>query len=142
MQTQAYWCDGGYIMNHSVSLQNSPCAESGSFWYMENSASDLFPDASLLKERFNACGFFAVKLQDSSGGHIGVLAGISRAALHPAKSDIHVIKLFAARAAAELERKLALGETLALLLISNFCRRDHPHLFQVNIKNLITKRTR
>jgi type II secretory pathway pseudopilin PulG len=53
-QTQAYWCDGGYIMNHSVSLQNSPCGESGSFWYMENSASDLFPDASLLKERFNA----------------------------------------------------------------------------------------
>jgi diguanylate cyclase (GGDEF)-like protein/PAS domain S-box-containing protein len=111
-QTQAYWCDGGYIMNHSVSLQNSPCGESGSFWYMENSASDLFPDASLLKERFNACGFFAVKLQDSSGGQIGVLAGISRAALHPAKSDVHVIKLFAARAAAEMERKLALGETL------------------------------
>jgi diguanylate cyclase (GGDEF)-like protein/PAS domain S-box-containing protein len=111
-QTQAYWCDGGYIMNHPVSLQNSPCAESGSFWYMENAASDLFPDASLLKERFNASGFFAVKLQDSSGGHIGVLAGISRVALHPAKSDVHVIKLFAARAAAEIERKLALGEAL------------------------------
>jgi diguanylate cyclase (GGDEF)-like protein/PAS domain S-box-containing protein len=111
-QTHAYWCDGGYIMNHSISLQNSPCAESGSFWYMENAASDLFPDAALLKERFNASGFFAVKLQDSSGGQIGVLAGISRAALHPAKSDIHVIKLFAARAAAELERKLALGATL------------------------------
>ena len=111
-QTQAYWCDGGYIMNHAISLLNSPCAESGSFWYMENAASDLFPDAALLKERFNACGFFAVKLQDSSGGQIGVLAGISRAALHPAKSDVHVIKLFAARAAAELERKLALGVTL------------------------------
>jgi diguanylate cyclase (GGDEF)-like protein/PAS domain S-box-containing protein len=111
-QTQAYWCDGGYIMNHSISLLNSPCAESGSFWYMENAASDLFPDATLLKERFDASGFFAVKLQDSSGGQIGVLAGISRAALHPAKSDVHVIKLFAARAAAEMERKLALGATL------------------------------
>ncbi len=111
-QTQAYWCDGGYIMNHSVSLQNSPCGESGSFWYMENSASNLFPDASLLKERFNASGFFAVKLQDSSGGHIGVLAGLSRGDLRPAKSDVHVIKLFAARAAAEMERKLAFGETL------------------------------
>ena len=79
---------------------------------MENAASDLFPDATLLKERFNASGFFAVKLQDSSGGQIGVLAGISRVALHPAKSDVHVIKLFAARAAAEMERKLALGATL------------------------------
>jgi diguanylate cyclase (GGDEF)-like protein/PAS domain S-box-containing protein len=111
-QTQAYWCDGGYIMNHSISLQNSPCGESGSFWYMENSAGDLFPEAGLLKERFNASGFFAVKLQDSSGGQIGVLAGMSRADLHPAKSDIHVIKLFAARAGGEMERKLALGETL------------------------------
>jgi diguanylate cyclase (GGDEF)-like protein/PAS domain S-box-containing protein len=111
-QTLAYWCDGGYIMNHSISLQNSPCAESGSFWYMENAASDLFPAATLLKDRFKASGFFAVKLQDSSGGHIGVLAGISRTVLHPAKKDVHVIKMFAARAAAEIERKLALGETL------------------------------
>jgi diguanylate cyclase (GGDEF)-like protein/PAS domain S-box-containing protein len=79
---------------------------------MENAASDLFPDASLLKERFKASGFFAVKLQDSSGGQIGVLAGMRRGALHPAQSDVHMIKLFAVRAAAEMERKLALGATL------------------------------
>jgi diguanylate cyclase (GGDEF)-like protein/PAS domain S-box-containing protein len=111
-QTLAYWCDGGYIMNHSVSMQNSPCGESGSFWYMENSASNLFPEASLLQERFQTSGFFAIKLQDSSGRQIGLLAGMSRAALHPEKSDVHIIKLFAARAAAELERKQALGATL------------------------------
>jgi len=111
-QTLAYWCDGGYIMNHSISMQHSPCGESGSFWYMENSASSLFPKASLLQERFQASGFFAIKLQDSSGQQIGLLAGMNRATLHPEKSDVHVIKLFAARAAAELERKLALGETL------------------------------
>jgi hypothetical protein len=35
-ETLSYWCDGGYIMNHGVSLQNCPCAESGSFWYLEN----------------------------------------------------------------------------------------------------------
>ncbi len=111
-QTLAYWCDGGYIMNHVISLQQSPCGEGGSFWYMENSASDLFPGAEFLQQRFNACGFFAVKLQDSSGRQIGVLAGFSRTALYPEKSDVHVIKLFAVRAAAELERKLSLGETL------------------------------
>ena len=111
-QTLSYWCDGGYIMNHSVSLLNSPCGESGSFWYMENSASELFPTATFLQGQFQASGFFAIKLQDSSGRPIGVLAGIDRAALHPEKSDVHIIKLFAARAAAELERKLALGETL------------------------------
>ena len=111
-QTLAYWCDGGYIMNHSISLQHSPCGEGGSFWYMENAASELFAEASLLRERFPASGFFAVKLQDSLGQPIGLVAGMHRAALHPEKSDVHIIKLFAARASAELERKLALGETL------------------------------
>ena len=111
-QTLAYWCDGGYIMNHSVSLKSTPCRESSSFWHMENSASSLFPEASLLQERFQASGFFAIKLEDSSGQQIGLLAGMNRGALQPQKSDVHIIKLFATRAAAELERKLALGETL------------------------------
>jgi len=111
-ETLAYWCDGGYIMNHKISLQHSPCGESGSFWYMENSASDLFPNAPLLQERFHASGFFALKLQDSSGRQIGLLAGINRAALHPGNDDVQMIKLFAARASSELERKLTLGETL------------------------------
>ena len=62
------------------------------------SASDLFPNATLLKERFDASGFFALKLQDSSGRPIGLLAGINRAALHPRKDDVQMIKLFAARA--------------------------------------------
>ena len=111
-QTLAYWCDGGYIMNHKLSLRHSPCGDGGSFWYMENSASDLFPNATLLKDRFQASGFFALKLQDSSGRPIGLLAGIDRTALHPQKDDVQMIKLFAARASSELERKLALGETL------------------------------
>ncbi|MCP4765534.1 MAG: EAL domain-containing protein [Gammaproteobacteria bacterium] len=111
-QTLAYWSDGGYIMNHKLSLQHSPCGDGGSFWYMENSASDLFPDATLLKERFHVSGFFALKLQDSSGRPIGLLAGIDRTALHPQKDDVQMIKLFAVRASSELERKLALGETL------------------------------
>ena len=111
-QTLAYWCDGGYIMNHSLSLRHSPCGESDSFWHMENSVSELFPNAEPLRARFNASGFFAIRLQDTSGRPIGLLAGMDRGALRPQKNDIHVIKLFAARAGAELERKLALGETL------------------------------
>ncbi len=111
-QSQAFWCDGGYVMNQSMSLKGGPGGDSGGFWYMENAASELFPDAALLRERFKASGFFTVKLQDSSGRLIGLLAGMHRAALHPDKNDVHLIKLFAARAAAELERKLALGETL------------------------------
>lgn len=94
-------------MNHTLSLQHSLCGKSGSFWYMENSTSELFPQASPLCERFKASGFFAIKLQDSLGQPIGLLAGMSRAALHPEQSDMHIIKLFAARVTTELECKLA-----------------------------------
>ena len=111
-QTLAYWCDNSYIMNHRLSLQNSLCGESGSFWYMENSASELMPEFHLLRERFPVSGYFAIKLQDSSGRQIGLLAGLDRGALHPAESDVQMIKLFAARASSELERKLALAETM------------------------------
>ncbi len=111
-QTMAYWCDGGYIMNHAVSLQHCPSGESGSFWYIENSVAGLFPEAALLQQHFRASGFFSIKLQDSSGRQVGLLTGMHRGTLHPEKSDVHVIKLFAARASAELERKFALGETL------------------------------
>ena len=108
----AYWCDGGYIMNHSISLLHSPVGEGGMFCYMENSVSQLFPRAKILQQPFRASGYFAVKLQDSSGRLIGLLAGMHRETLHLRSSDIDVLKLFAARAAAELERKLALGQTL------------------------------
>ncbi len=111
-QSLAYWCDGSYIMNHRVSLPRSLGGESGGFWHMENSAADLFPDAHLLRERFPVSGFFAIKLQDSSGRQIGLLAGLHRAAFHPAESDVQMIKLLVARASSELERKLTLGETL------------------------------
>jgi diguanylate cyclase (GGDEF)-like protein/PAS domain S-box-containing protein len=111
-ESLAYWNDGSYIMNHRLSLQYSLGGEGGNFWYMENSASELFPNSRLLRERFQVSGFFAVKLQDSSGRQIGLLAGMNRAPLHPADSDTQMIKLFAARASSELERKLALGETM------------------------------
>jgi diguanylate cyclase (GGDEF)-like protein/PAS domain S-box-containing protein len=110
-QSLAYWCDGGYIMNHPLSMRHSPCGENGNFWHMENSVSELFPQAAPLQAQFHASGFFAIRLPDASGRPIGILAGMNRDSLHPQKSDIHVIKLFAARASAELERKLALGET-------------------------------
>ena len=101
-QSLAYWCDGSYIMNQQLSLQHGLCGESGSSWYMENAASELFPDVSLFRERFPVSGFFAIKLQDSAGRQIGLLAGLNRGPLHPAENDMQLIKLFAARAASAL----------------------------------------
>lgn len=111
-RTHAYWCDDSYIMNQRISLVDSPCTGVGGFWYLENAASELFPQSTLLQGRFPVAGFFAIHLQDSSGNAIGLLAGMHRYALRPNNQQIDIIKLFSARAAAELERSLAVSETL------------------------------
>ncbi len=111
-RTHAYWCDDGYIMNESISLVDSPCSGVGGFWHLETDADDLFPDSTLLQGRFRVAGFFAVHLQDSSGNAIGLLVGMHRFSFRPDSQQIDIIKLFSARVAAELERSLAVSDTL------------------------------
>jgi diguanylate cyclase (GGDEF)-like protein/PAS domain S-box-containing protein len=108
----AYWCDDSYIMNQTVSLLHSPCEDIDGLCYLEASAGELYPQSSLLNEQFSVVGFFAIKLLNSSGKPVGLLAGMHRSALRMGKREVDIIKLFSARAAAELERKLAVSETL------------------------------
>lgn len=111
-QTLAYWCDDGYIMNQTISLADSPCTGVGGFWYLETGANVLFPESSLLQKNFRVAGFFAMHLQDSSGNIIGLLAGMHRYTFRPNNHQLDIIKLFSARAAAELERKRIVTGTL------------------------------
>ncbi|MFV2032630.1 MAG: EAL domain-containing protein [Gammaproteobacteria bacterium] len=110
--TQAFWCDGSYIKSQTFSLLNSPCDDIAGLTYLETSASELYPNSALLKERFEVQGFFAIKLLDSSGDPIGLLAGMHRSALRLDNNCIDIIKMFATRSAAELERKLATSEAV------------------------------
>jgi len=112
-RTLAYWCDDSYIMNQAVSVLASPCEDVTGFCYLETSASDIYPKSSLLNQQFPVDGFFAIRLLDASGNAVGLLAGMHRCAIRLDKSKIDIIKLFAARAAAELERKLAASDILS-----------------------------
>lgn len=111
-KTIAFWCDDGYIMNQSVTLEHAPFESSDSFCYLEKDAYKLFPDASVLRIAFNSSAFLSIKLQDSSGNVIGVLVAMHRGVLHPVESQIDMIKLFVARAASEMERQLIVSDTL------------------------------
>ena len=111
-RTLAYWCDGSYIMNQTISLLNSPCEDTGGLCYLETSASELYPDSSLLDRHSPVAGFFAIKLLNSLGKPVGLIAGLHRSALRLGKAEVDTIKLLSARAAAELERKLAVSEAL------------------------------
>jgi len=112
-RTLAYWCDDSYIMNQIVSVLNSPCEDVTGLCYLETSASALYPESSLLKQRFPVAGFFAIRLLDSSGNAVGLMAGMHRSALRLGKDKLEIIKLFSARAAAELERRLAASDVLS-----------------------------
>ena len=111
-RTLAYWCDDSYIMNQAISLRNSPCEDIGDLCYLETSAGERYPDSSMLNAHFPVAGFFAIKLLDSSGNPVGLLAGMHRSTLRLGKTEVDIIKLLSARAAAELERKLAASEAL------------------------------
>jgi len=112
-RTLAYWCDDSYIMNQNVSVLNSPCEDVSGLCYLETSASQLYPESGLLNQQFPVAGFFAIRLLDSSGNAVGLLAGMHRSALRLGKDKLDIIKLFSARAAAELERKLAASDVLS-----------------------------
>ena len=111
-KTIAYWCDDGYIMNQSVFLDQAPFEGNDGFYYLEKDGYKLFPNANLLQNPFKADGLISIKLQDSSGNVIGLLVAMHRSAIHPEESQLDMIKLFAARAASELERQLIVGHTL------------------------------
>ena len=109
----AYWCDDSYVMNQSISVEDSPCEDVTGFCFLESSASAIYPKSTLLNQVFPVEGFFAVRLLDASGNVVGLLAGLHRSGLPLGKSQVDIIKLFAARAAAELERKLAASDVLS-----------------------------
>lgn len=108
----AFWCDHGYIMNQRLTLEHAPFEDSDGLCYLETDACQLFPNSSLLRAPFSAAAFISIKLQDSSGNIIGLLVALHRSAFHPSESQLDIIKLFAARAASELERQLIVGDTL------------------------------
>ncbi|WP_152591263.1 PAS domain S-box protein [Nostoc sphaeroides] len=108
VRTLAFWCGGAINENLEYELQGTPCEHTlqGNLCHYSQAVQTAFPeDADLVK--MNAESFFGVPLTSSSGEIIGHLAVID---VKPMKHDPGrelIVKIFAARAGAELERKQA-----------------------------------
>ncbi|WP_375505987.1 PAS domain S-box protein, partial [uncultured Nostoc sp.] len=108
VRTLAFWCGGAINENLEYELQGTPCEHTlkGNMCHYPQAVQTTFPkDADLVK--MNAESFFGVPLTSSSGEIIGHLAVID---VKPMKHDPGrelIVKIFAARAGAELERKQA-----------------------------------
>ncbi len=100
--------DGKTLPNTTYELTNTPCDKatcSGYCFYPKN-LSQLFPDNRILN-RLKAEGYVGVPLKGKDGQTIGILCGISRQELTLPKNAKEVLNIIAARAGAELERKLS-----------------------------------
>ncbi|MBN3960914.1 PAS domain S-box protein [Nostoc sp. NMS8] len=108
VRTLAFWSSGAINDNLEYELQGTPCEYTlqGKMCHYPQAVQITFPeDADLVK--MNAESFFGVPLTSSSGEIIGHLAVIDIKPMKPDPGRELIVKIFAARAGAELERKQA-----------------------------------
>lgn len=107
LQTLAVWGDGQPADNMEYPLAGSPCQHvvGQSFRYIPSGVATLFPIALLIEQGLDS--YAGYPLFDSAGHAIGLLAVLRRGPLPEAGFTEAMLRIFAVRAAAELERLAA-----------------------------------
>ena len=106
LRTQAFYLDGGIQDNFEYPAAGTPCAAviGQSFRFFPNAVRAEFPeDVTLGKSGFNSYAGFP--LTDAGGASIGLISVMSRRAMVNGEFIESILKIFAVRAAAELERQ-------------------------------------
>jgi two-component system sensor histidine kinase/response regulator len=108
VRTLASWSGDGFIDNFEYCLQDSPCEQvfQGRTCYYPAQLQELFPNDTLLVE-IGAESYLGVPLTDSSGQILGHIAVMDTKPMEFDPGRELILKIFAARTGAELERKQA-----------------------------------
>lgn len=106
VRTLAFWAGDKLIENVEYPLEGTPCKETaaGSTTFFPRNVAQLFPDDHYLVE-MSAESYCGIPLKDSSGRIMGHLAVLDTKAMEENLCDTPAFRVFAARAAAELERQ-------------------------------------
>ncbi len=102
----ACWEDGRLAEPADYCLAGTPCAEVGDsdlVWYADG-VLERFPDDQLVLE-LGLDSYLAVALRGSDGAHLGHVGVLAAAPLHAEAEHLAALRIFAARAAAEVERR-------------------------------------
>jgi PAS domain S-box-containing protein len=106
LRALAFWCDGRRLDGYEYALPGTPCGavvDGPGLIHIPDRVIDLYPDDPDL-ERFAAVSYLGVPLCDVDGTVLGHLAVLDQKPL-PAEPRVLVLfRIFAARAAAELQR--------------------------------------
>jgi len=108
MRTLAAWLDGRLLRNYEYHLTDSPCAGiiGRVFRFVPSGALAEIPPGTMFHAK-GMDGYAAYALMDASGAALGLIAVMNRAPLAEAERVEAILKIFAVRAAAEIERTRA-----------------------------------
>lgn len=105
----ALWVDGQFLPPFDMPIDGTPCEkviESATLIHYSENILKIFLNNLHLRE-FKATSYIGMPLADSDSKIIGNLAVIDTRAFHKADRAQNIIKIFAARASAELQRILS-----------------------------------
>src|SRR5262245_28894627 len=108
IRTVAVYADGQLAPNFAYDLRNTPCQQvtNGAFCVYPDRIQSRFPhDRSLAQMGIE--GYVGIPLGDSQGRVIGLMVMLSRRPLAHPELSVSTLRIFATRAAAELERRQA-----------------------------------
>jgi two-component system, sensor histidine kinase and response regulator len=107
-RTLAFWNGDKFGENFEYSLANTPCERvlAGEIIFYQNSIQAHFPQHGHLTD-LEAESYFGIPLSDSNGNIIGHLKVLDDKPLPQKQFSEQILRIFAARAGAELERKQA-----------------------------------
>jgi PAS domain S-box-containing protein len=112
LRALAFWMDGNWVHNYEIDIAGTPCEqviETGRLVHFPDNLLALYPDVPDVK-KVGVVSYLGVPLLDIDGKILGHMAVIDRRPI-PDEPRIHTLfRIFAARAAAELQRLRAEAE--------------------------------
>ena len=106
LRALAFWLDGELIDDFEITIDGSPCErviEGASLLHYPDNVVTLYPDDPDLKAA-GAVSYIGVPLKDIDGRVLGHLAVLDRKPMPEEPHSLALFHIFAARAAAELQR--------------------------------------
>ena len=112
LRALAFWMDGQWVEDYEVDIAGTPCErviDTAKLVHFPDRILEIFPHSQKIKA-IGAVSYMGVPLQDTDAHILGHIAVIDRRPI-PEEPRVHAIfQIFAARAAAELQRLRAEAE--------------------------------
>jgi PAS domain S-box-containing protein len=105
MQSRAAWLDGRFLKNFEYRLEGSPCnaVVGREFRFVAQGVHREFSPDTIFGAKGMDC-YAAYPLNDAKGAPLGLIVAMNRTPLHDAHLAEAILKIFAVRAVAEIER--------------------------------------